>query len=210
VAALVDAIPELGALYRALSVAPANDVTGLENDAGTPRRWASLRASNAAFSEVVDVVSGAEGDRTPDLMTASPAGRCGTTQEGIEMAPADAPGGSRVHDGPPDPAGVGQVSGRLGGVVARALVGPTGRLLDVRRYRFGELEFSWDERKAAQNARRHGVRFEEATTAFIDPLGRVYDDPDHSETEARPPADAARADRVRSRCVKNTSSSTGA
>jgi uncharacterized DUF497 family protein len=55
----------------------------------------------------------------------------------------------------------------------------------VKRYRFGELEFSWDERKALQNARRHGVRFEEAATAFIDPLGRVYDDPDHSETEAR-------------------------
>jgi hypothetical protein len=28
----------------------------------------------------------------------------------------------------------------------------------VRRYRFGELEFSWDEPKAAQNARRHVVR----------------------------------------------------
>jgi uncharacterized DUF497 family protein len=55
----------------------------------------------------------------------------------------------------------------------------------VRRYRFGELEFSWDERKALQNTRRHGIRFEEAATAFVDPLARVYDDPDHSETEAR-------------------------
>jgi uncharacterized DUF497 family protein len=104
-------------------------------------------------------------------------------QEGVETAAAGAPGGR--HDGPPEPAGVGQVSERLRSVDARALVGPTGRLGGVRRYRFGELEFSWDERKALQNARRHGVRFEEAATAFIDPLGRVYDDPDHSETEAR-------------------------
>jgi len=101
------------------------------------------------------------------------------------MPAADAPDGRRLHDGPPDPAGVGQVSGRLTGVEARSLVGPTSRLRDVTRYRFGELEFSWDERKALQNARRHGVRFEEAATAFVDPLGRVYDDPGHSETEAR-------------------------
>lgn len=70
-------------------------------------------------------------------------------------------------------------------VEALALRAVTGRLDGVRRYRFGELEFSWDERKALQNARRHGVRFEEAATAFVDPLGRVYDDPDHSEAEAR-------------------------
>ena len=55
----------------------------------------------------------------------------------------------------------------------------------VKRYRFGELEFNWDERKAAVNARKHGVRFEEAATVFVDPLGRIYDDPDHSEHEAR-------------------------
>jgi uncharacterized DUF497 family protein len=55
----------------------------------------------------------------------------------------------------------------------------------VRHFRFGELEFSWAERKALLNARRHGVRFEEAVTAFIDPLARVYDDPDHSEAEQR-------------------------
>lgn len=106
-------------------------------------------------------------------------------QEGVETAPAGAAGGRRVHDGPPDPAGVGQASDRLTGIDARTCVDPTGRLRDVRRYRFGELEFSWDERKALQNARRHGIRFEEAATTFIDPLGRVYDDPDHSETEAR-------------------------
>lgn len=106
-------------------------------------------------------------------------------QESVKTAPVGAPGGRRVQDGLPETAGVGQVSGRPTTVHARALCGSTGRLRGVRRYRFGELEFSWDERKALQNARRHGVRFEEAATAFIDPLGRVYDDPDHSETEAR-------------------------
>ena len=90
-----------------------------------------------------------------------------------------------MHDGPPEPAGVGQVSGRRTGNDALARVRSPGRLRGVRRYRFGELEFSWDERKALQNARRHGVRFEEAATAFVDPLGRVYDDPDHSDSEAR-------------------------
>jgi hypothetical protein len=55
----------------------------------------------------------------------------------------------------------------------------------VVRYRFGDLEFSWDGRKASANAKKHGVRFEEAVTTFIDPLARVYDDPDHSIGEQR-------------------------
>ena len=29
------------------------------------------------------------------------------------------------------------------------------------------------------------VRFEEAASVFADPLARLYDDPDHSNTEAR-------------------------
>jgi uncharacterized protein len=53
----------------------------------------------------------------------------------------------------------------------------------VKRFQFGELEF--DPRKAGLNVRRHGVSFEEAVTVFIDPLARLYDDPDHSEREAR-------------------------
>jgi uncharacterized DUF497 family protein len=40
----------------------------------------------------------------------------------------------------------------------------------VLRHRFGELEFSWDQRKAAANVRKHGVRFEEAVTVFVDPV----------------------------------------
>jgi uncharacterized DUF497 family protein len=55
----------------------------------------------------------------------------------------------------------------------------------VKRHRFFDLEFTWDERKAQGNMRKHGVRFEEAVTVFVDPLARAYDDPDHSETEAR-------------------------
>ena len=37
--------------------------------------------------------------------------------------------------------------------------------------------FAWDPRKAASNAKKHGVTFEEAVTAVLDPLAlRVPDD----------------------------------
>ena len=52
-------------------------------------------------------------------------------------------------------------------------------------YRFGDVNFSWDERKATINRKKHGVTFEEAATVFADPLARVYDDPDHSTHEHR-------------------------
>jgi uncharacterized DUF497 family protein len=45
--------------------------------------------------------------------------------------------------------------------------------------------FQWDERKAETNRFKHGIRFEEAQTAFSDPLARVRPDPDHSEGELR-------------------------
>ena len=48
-----------------------------------------------------------------------------------------------------------------------------------------ELRFEWDRRKAAGNAKKHKVTFEEARSAFADPNGLVIDDPDHSEDEAR-------------------------
>jgi uncharacterized DUF497 family protein len=32
------------------------------------------------------------------------------------------------------------------------------------------LRFTWDRAKAAANARKHGVTFEEAVTSFADPL----------------------------------------
>jgi uncharacterized DUF497 family protein len=46
-------------------------------------------------------------------------------------------------------------------------------------------EFEWDARKARENLKKHGVAFEEALTVFADPLARVFDDPDHSESEQR-------------------------
>jgi uncharacterized DUF497 family protein len=47
------------------------------------------------------------------------------------------------------------------------------------------LRFTWSPRKAASNRRKHGVSFEEAATAFGDPLSITVPDPDHSETETR-------------------------
>lgn len=47
------------------------------------------------------------------------------------------------------------------------------------------LTFEWDGNKAAANAEKHGVTFEEAATAFGDPLSITIDDPDHSEEEER-------------------------
>ena len=47
------------------------------------------------------------------------------------------------------------------------------------------LRFTWDPLKAASNRRKHGVTFEEAATAFADPLSLTVPDPDHSEAEDR-------------------------
>ena len=38
------------------------------------------------------------------------------------------------------------------------------------------VDFSWDDRKAASNLRKHGVSFDEATTLFADPLALAIDD----------------------------------
>ena len=46
-------------------------------------------------------------------------------------------------------------------------------------------KFEWDPRKAAANLKKHGVSFEEAITAFGDPLSLNMPDPDHSEGEQR-------------------------
>jgi len=42
-------------------------------------------------------------------------------------------------------------------------------LMDERR-RIGGSDFVWDSAKANANARKHGIRFEEAATVFMDPL----------------------------------------
>ena len=47
------------------------------------------------------------------------------------------------------------------------------------------MRFEWDSRKAKLNLRKHRVSFEEATTAFRDPLSATSSDPDHSVTENR-------------------------
>ncbi|MGH3640956.1 MAG: BrnT family toxin [Mycobacterium sp.] len=46
-------------------------------------------------------------------------------------------------------------------------------------------EFEWDLAKAAENLGRHGVSFDEASTAFADPLAMLMADPDHSADEQR-------------------------
>jgi uncharacterized DUF497 family protein len=53
------------------------------------------------------------------------------------------------------------------------------------RFAVGDFAFEWDERKAVANRRKHGVTFEEAATAFLDPDARIFDDPDHSAEEPR-------------------------
>ena len=47
------------------------------------------------------------------------------------------------------------------------------------------LIFEWDERKAKQNIRKHGVSFEEAATVFGDQFSITIYDPLHSEDEDR-------------------------
>jgi uncharacterized DUF497 family protein len=45
--------------------------------------------------------------------------------------------------------------------------------------------FEWDPTKARINVRKHGITFDEACTAFGDPLGILVHDPDHSDREPR-------------------------
>ena len=47
------------------------------------------------------------------------------------------------------------------------------------------LTFEWDDQKAQENARRHVVSFEEASTIFGDPLSVTIEDPLHSVEEDR-------------------------
>ena len=41
------------------------------------------------------------------------------------------------------------------------------------------MRYVWDPKKAEANRTKHGVRFEEAVTAFADPLGIIVDDSAH-------------------------------
>jgi uncharacterized DUF497 family protein len=47
------------------------------------------------------------------------------------------------------------------------------------------MNFAWDPEKAQTNLDKHGVSFEEASTAFADPLSRTVPDPLHSDEEDR-------------------------
>ena len=47
------------------------------------------------------------------------------------------------------------------------------------------MDFQWDVAKARANLRKHGVSFDEAASAFFDPLAVSGNDPDHSTDEDR-------------------------
>lgn len=49
----------------------------------------------------------------------------------------------------------------------------------------GNIEFSWDLRKARTNLEKRGISFPEAETAFLDESARVLDDPNHSVEDER-------------------------
>ena len=47
------------------------------------------------------------------------------------------------------------------------------------------MRFEWDSEKAAENLRKHRISFDEAATAFFDPLSMTIPDPEHSLGERR-------------------------
>ena len=47
------------------------------------------------------------------------------------------------------------------------------------------MKFEWDPKKAEHNAKKHGVKFEEASTVFGDPLAATVPDLRHSVEENR-------------------------
>ena len=47
------------------------------------------------------------------------------------------------------------------------------------------MTYAWDPVKAAANAKKHRVTFEEASSVFLDSLALTFWDPDHSQEEDR-------------------------
>jgi uncharacterized DUF497 family protein len=47
------------------------------------------------------------------------------------------------------------------------------------------MTFSWNQRKAAINLRKHAVSFTEAASVFYDPMSITYQDTDDSDDEER-------------------------
>lgn len=43
------------------------------------------------------------------------------------------------------------------------------------------MRFTWHDKKARSNAKKHGVSFDEAATVFADPLAIVVEDAVHEE-----------------------------
>ena len=56
---------------------------------------------------------------------------------------------------------------------------------EIRPLSEKQIQFEWDEIKAAANERKHGVTFEVASTVFRDPRLLTASDVAHSETEER-------------------------
>lgn len=48
-----------------------------------------------------------------------------------------------------------------------------------------DMEFEWDQSKAAASLKKHDVSFEEAKTVFDNPLAVIFDDKAHSIDEQR-------------------------
>lgn len=48
-----------------------------------------------------------------------------------------------------------------------------------------QIKFALDSAKAASNAKKHGISFEEAKTVFDDDNARLIADPDYSDGEER-------------------------
>jgi uncharacterized DUF497 family protein len=47
------------------------------------------------------------------------------------------------------------------------------------------INFEWDDKKATSNLKKHGISFEESSTAFGDDLSITIGDPLHSHNENR-------------------------
>jgi hypothetical protein len=47
------------------------------------------------------------------------------------------------------------------------------------------VKFQWDPKKAADNLKKHGISFDDASTVFGDPLAATIPDPEHSADEVR-------------------------
>ena len=58
-------------------------------------------------------------------------------------------------------------------------------LLEGKANCMATVSFEWDERKAAENERKHGVSFALAQHAFLDPKRTIARDLKHSGTEKR-------------------------